>query len=88
MVMRNGCKTIEEIRNLNIGDLDAETFMDLTGFKGWTYTTSVATQLVSDYESEIDMCKETILWAFDYATTTWEFDRDCFDILANAWLDN
>jgi len=86
MVMRNGCKTIEEIRKLDIEKLDAVTFMDLTGFKDWTYSIAVAKQLVSDYEDGIDMCKETVLWAFDYATTTWEFDRGCYDILANAWL--
>ena len=86
MVMRNGCKTIEEIRKLDISKLDAKTFMDLTGYKEWTYTIGVAEQLVIDYEDGMVMCKETVLWAFDYATTLWEFDRGCFDILANAWL--
>jgi len=85
--MRNNSKTLEDIRKLDISQLNAKTFMDLTGYKDWTYTTFIARQLVSDYEDGIDMCRETVLWAFDYATTTWEFDRGCYDILAQAWLN-
>jgi hypothetical protein len=85
--MRNNSKTLEDIRKLDISQLNAETFMDLSGYKDWTYTISVARQLISDYEDGIDMCKETVLWAFDYATTTWEFDRGCYEILAHAWIN-
>ena len=85
--MINGSKTLEDIRKLDSSQLDPKTFMDLSGFKDWTYTIEVAKQLIRDIEDGSDMCKETILWAFDYATTKWEFDRGCYEILAHAWLD-
>ena len=84
--MRHGFTTMEEIRNNMPSLLDAETMMHLTGYGSWTYTTGVAQELVDDID-DTHYCKETILWAFDYACGgTWEFDRSSLAILIDAWL--
>ena len=81
-------KTIEEIRQMSPEQIDAETMMNLTGYKGWAYTPLVARELVSlSEEIPEGHCKDTLLWAFDYATTVWEFDREVFDILAEEWME-
>ena len=84
--MRHGFTTMEEIRNGMENMLDAETMMHLTGYKDWTYTTDVAQELVDDID-HTNYCKETLLWAFDYACGgVWEFDKSALAILIDAWL--
>jgi len=86
--MRHGFRTMEEIRNNMPSLLDAETMMHLTGYKDWTYTTAVAQELVDDID-DTHYCKETLLWAFDYACGgTWEFNVATLNILIDAWLPN
>lgn len=80
-------KNIEDVRALReTNKLDIETLVHLTGYKEWIYTKDMAEALVSEEEGHDDWCKETIIFAFDYATTTWDFDREACDILVNAWL--
>ena len=84
--MRHGFTTMEEIRNGMENMLDAETMMVLTGYKGWTYTPAIARELIEEID-ESYYCKETILWAFDYACSgVWEFDIEALNILIEAWL--
>ena len=84
--MRHGFRTMEEIRNNMENMLDAETIMNLTGYKGWAYSTDVAQELVDDID-DTHYCKETILWAFDYACAkVWEFNAAALNILIDAWL--
>ena len=86
--MRHGFGTMEEIRNNMENMLDAETMMHLTGYKDWTYTDRVAQELVDDID-DTNYCKETLLWAFDYACgRIWEFDVKAINILIDAWLPN
>ena len=86
--MRHGFETMEEIRNNMENMLDAETMMHLTGFGSWTYTAGVAQELVDEIDYT-DYCKETLLWAFDYACgEVWEFDIEGLNILIEAWLTN
>tara|TARA_A200000159_G_C7172947_1_gene276227 strand:+ start:241 stop:495 length:255 start_codon:yes stop_codon:yes gene_type:complete len=81
-------KTIEDIRALKPEQLDPKTFMDLAGYKDYAFCKQVVDELISEEDGhDGQRCKETILWAFDYATTIWEFDRQLFDTLANAWLN-
>ena len=84
--LRNGCRSIEEIRELQAGQLDPDTLMQLTGYKEWIYNVEMAEAILSEVEGHEDWCKETVLWAFDWATTRWEFDRECCEILIGAWL--
>lgn len=84
--MRHGCKNMDEIRTVMMCQLDAETMMVLTGYKGWTYTPSIARELIEEIDDS-HYCKETILWAFDYACERqWEFDDEALNILIEAWL--
>ena len=86
--MRHGFTTMEEIRNNMENMLDAETIMNLTGYKDWAYSTDVAQELVDDID-DTNYCKETILWAFDYACgKVWEFNVAALNILIDAWLPN
>ena len=86
--MRHGFETMEEIRNNMPSLLDAETMMHLTGYKDWAYTPAVAQELVDDID-DTHYCKETLLWAFDYACGgTWEFNVATLNILIDAWLPN
>ena len=86
MNMRHGFTTMDEIRNNMENMLDAETMMHLTGYKEWSYTPEVAQGLV-DTIDDTHYCKETLLWAFDYACgRIWEFDRSALAILIDAWL--
>lgn len=86
--MRHGFTTMEEIRNNMENMLDAETIMNLTGYKDWAYGTGVAQELVDDID-DTNYCKETLLWAFDYACgRVWEFDVKAINILIDAWLPN
>ena len=88
--MRHGFTTMEEIRENMAHMLDAETMMHLTGYKDWTYRTTVARELVEEVkDSPTWYCKETILWAFDYACGgTWEFDVAALNILIDAWMND
>ena len=83
---RHGFTTMDEIRNNMENMLDAETMMHLTGYGGWTYDPDVAQELV-DTIDDTHYCKETILWAFDYACgRVWGFPKDALAILIDAWL--
>ena len=84
--LRNGSKSIEDIRNLGYHQLDLVTLMQLTGYKEWIYTEDFAEHLAIGAEGHEDWCAETVLWAFDWATTNWDFERDCCEILIRAWL--
>jgi len=86
MSMRHGFTTMEEIRNGMEHMLDAETMMNLTGYKDWAYSTDVAQELVAEID-DTHYCKETLLWAFDYACVkVWEFEEAALIILIDAWL--
>ena len=85
--MRHGYTTMEEIRDNMPYQLDAETMMHLTGYGSWTYTAGIAQELV-DTIDETHYCKETLLWAFDYACGgTWDFDEIALNLLIDAWLN-
>ena len=84
--MRHGFTTMEEIRNNMANMLDADTIMNLTAYKDWAFTDDVAKELV-DTIDDTNYCKETILWAFDYACGgVWGFPKDALAVLIDAWL--
>ena len=86
MSMRHGFTTIEEIRTFMGGMLDTETMMNLTAYKDWAYSTDVAQELVAEID-DTHYCKETLLWAFDYACgRVWEHEEAALNILIDAWL--
>tara|TARA_R100000781_G_scaffold70004_1_gene44011 strand:+ start:1095 stop:1364 length:270 start_codon:yes stop_codon:yes gene_type:complete len=86
--MRHGFRTMDEIRDGMSHMLDGKTMMHLTGYGSWTYTVAVAQELV-DTIDDTDYCKETLLWAFDYACGgTWEFVVAALNILIDAWLND
>jgi len=83
--MRHGFRTMDEIRDGMTEMLDAETMMHLTGYGDWTYTAGVAADVVRQMD-DTHYCKETLLWAFDYAVEHWDFDKSALAILIDAWL--
>ena len=86
--MRHGFTTMEEIRNGMENMLDAKTMMVLSGYKGWTYTPAIARELIGEID-DTHYCKETVLWAFDYACSEWGFydsHVEALNILIEAWL--
>ena len=86
--MRHGYTTMEEIRNNMAHQLDAETMMHLTGYRNTPYDRRSAEELIAE---EVDMpdyfCRETILYAFDYAVTRWSCDVMALNILIDAWMN-
>ena len=86
--MRHGFTTMNDIRHGMEHMLDANTMMHLTGYADWPYTLAVAQELINEIDdTHWDMCKETILWAFHYATYEWEFDVAALNLLIDAWLN-
>tara|TARA_B100000029_G_scaffold452159_1_gene477202 strand:+ start:249 stop:581 length:333 start_codon:yes stop_codon:yes gene_type:complete len=85
-VLRHQSESLEDIRNLTPKQLDPNTLMQLTGYKDWIYMPGMAKAIATGAEGHEDWCAETVMWAFDWATTRWEFDRECCDILLRAWL--
>lgn len=84
--MRHGFTTLEQIRNNMAKMLDAETIMNIAGYNDWAFGTDVAQELI-DTIDDTHYCKETILWAFDYACgRVWDFPKDGLAILIDAWL--
>ena len=84
--MRHGYTTMEEIRTHMPHQLDAETMMRLTGYMEWPYTVMGANELVAEEDEWSMYCRETLLYAFDYAVTKWDFDEMALHILIDAWL--
>jgi len=92
MNMRHGFTTMNEIRNGMENMLDTQTMMHLTNYKVWPYTVEVAQELIDKIDIVFSryspMCKETILWAFHYATHVWEYANPAaLDLLIDAWLN-
>jgi len=87
--MRHGFTTMEEIRNGMEYMLDPETMMHLTGYGGGgTYSQDAMRDLIALIEETPDVyCKETILWAFDYADRTWGVGSGLLNELIDAWLN-
>jgi hypothetical protein len=77
---------MDEIRNNMENMLDAETMMHLTGYMEWPYTVTGANELVAEEDEWSMYCRETLLYAFDYAVTKWDFDEMALHILIDAWL--
>ena len=87
-LMRHGFTTMTEITDGMRFMLDAKTMMHLTGYKDWPYTDDVAQELIAETEYiHCDICKETVLWAFEYATREWEFNVSALNLLIDAWLN-
>ena len=87
--MRHGYTTMEQIRDNMEHQLDAETMMHLTGYGGGgTYSQAVVQDLIALVEEIPDAyCKETILWAFDYADRTWSVGSGLLNELIDAWMN-
>ena len=51
------------------------------------YTVMGAKELVAEEDDYPVYCRETILYAFDFAVTRWEFDEKALNILIDAWLN-
>ena len=85
--MRHGYTTMEQIRDNMEYYLDADTMMHLTGYKN-TYSELAVGDLIDLSKEMPDVyCKETILWAFDYADRSWSIGSELLNMLIDAWLN-